>query len=206
MGLEFNPGLEKKMKESTGREKENRRQVSAEQNKKPLQQLNKLLAKANAEGLRAILTTDTVTELLENTLGVNVAPLILYQGPPCVYPFEISKYFTTKDVMQRDIRIEAPCNKAGAAKALLFARSWIAMGELDGEFRELLCAGKMTIGQIIRNRRSTIEYQNIGYKEVRSATLAEAFKTQGRVHLIRRFRMICHKKRPVILIHEFVPV
>jgi chorismate-pyruvate lyase len=180
--------------------------MRAEHNSKPLQQLGKLLAKVKAEQLRAILTTDTVTELLENTLGVNVAPFILYQGPPYVYPFEVSKYFTTKNVIQRDIRIEVPCNETGAIKTVLFARSWIAMDELDEEFRELLYAGKMTIGHIIRYRRSTIEYQNLGYKEVRSATLAAAFKTRGRVHLIRRSRMISHNKRPVILIHEFVPV
>lgn len=164
------------------------------------------MAKANAERLRAILTTDTVTELLENTLRVKVAPFILYQGPPYVYPFEVSKYFTTIDVMQRDIRIEVRCNKTGAIKTVLFARSWIAMDELDEEFRELLGAGKMTIGQIIRHKSSAIEYQNLGYKEVRSATLAAAFKAQGSVHLIRRSRMICHKKRTVILMHEFVPV
>ena len=180
--------------------------VPAEQNRKALQQLERLLSKANAERLRAILTTDTVTELLENTFKVNVAPFILYQGPPYVFPFEISKYFTTKDVMQRDIRIEVPCKISGAFKAALFARSWIAMDELDEDFRELLCAGKMTIGQIIRHKSSAIEYQNLGYKEVRSATLAAAFKDQGSVHLIRRSRMICHKKRPVILMHEFVPV
>jgi chorismate-pyruvate lyase len=194
------------MKESTGREKNKQRHVRAEQNKKTLRQLGKFLAKANAERLRAILTTDTVTEFLENSLGVNVAPFILYQGKPYVYPYEVSKYFTTKDVMQRDIRIEVPCNKAGAIETVLFARSWIAINELDEEFRELLCAGKMTIGQIIRDRRPTIEYQNIGYKEVRSATLAAAFKTQGNVRLIRRSRMICNEKRPVILIHEFIPV
>jgi chorismate-pyruvate lyase len=194
------------MKESTDREKEKQHQVPAEQNRKTLQQLGKLLAKTNAERLRDILITDTVTEFLENTLGVNVAPFILYQGQPYVYPFEVSKYFTTKDVMQRDIRIEAPCIKTGAIKTVLFARSWIAMDELDEELRELLFAGKMTIGHIIRHRRSTIEYQNLGYKEVRSATLAAVFKTHGSVHLIRRSRIICHKKRPVILIHEFVPV
>jgi len=165
-----------------------------------------LQAKANAEKLRAILTTDTVTELLENTLKVKVAPFILYQGKPYVYPFEVSKYFTTKDVMQRDISIKVPCNKTGAIKTVLFARSWIAMGELDEEFRALLRAGKMTIGQIIRQRRSTIAYKNLGYKEVRSAALAASFKAQGSVHLIQRARMICHKKRPVILIHEYVPV
>jgi len=180
--------------------------VPAEQNRKTLQQSGKLLAKVNDERLRAILTTDTVTGLLENTLGVNIAPFILYQGKPYVYSCEVSKYFTTKDVMQRDIRIEVPCNKAGAIKTVLFARSWIAMDELDEEFRELLCAGKMTIGQIIRKRRFSIEYQNLGYKEVRTATLAAALKIRGRVHLIQRSRMICHKKRPVILIHEFVPV
>jgi chorismate-pyruvate lyase len=192
------------MKESQGKEKTKRRQVPAEQ--KTLQRLGKLLAKVKAEQLRAILTTDTVTELLQNTLGFYVAPFILYQGKPYIYPCEVSKYFTTKDIMQRDMRIEVPCNKTGAITTVLFARSWIAMDELDEEFRELLCAGKMTIGQIIRQRHPTIEYQNLGYREVRSATLAAAFKTRGSVHLIRRFRMICHKNRPVILIHEFVPV
>ena len=198
--------LRKEMKESTGREKKKQPQVSAGQNRKTLLQLEKLLPKVNAERLRAILTTDTVTKLLENTLGVNLAPFILYQGPPCVYPFEISKYFKTKNVMQRDIRIEVPCNKTGAVDTLLFARSWIAMDELDEEFKELLRAGKMTIGQIIRQRHSSIEYQNLGYNGVRSATLAAAFKTSGSVHLIQRSRMICHKKRPIILIHEFVPI
>ena len=194
------------MKESAGRERAEQHYVPAGQARKTMQQLEKLLSKVNAERLRDILTTDTVTELLENTFGVKVVPFILYQGPPSVYPFEVSKYFTTKDVMQRDIRIEVPCKITGAIKTALFARSWIAMDELDEEFRELLCAGKMTIGQIIRQRYSTIEYQNLGYKEVRSATLAAAFKTRGSVHLIQRSRMICHKKRPIILIHEFVPI
>ncbi len=198
--------LRKKVKESPDSEKKKQRQVFAGQNGKTLQQSGKLLAKVNDERLRAVLTTDSVTELLENTFGVNLAPFILYQGKPYVYPFEVSKYFTTKDVMQRDIRIEVPCNNTSATKTVLFARSWIAMDELDEEFRELLRAGKMTIGQIIRKSRSAIEYQNLGYKEVSSATLDAAFKTQGSVHLIRRSRMICHKKRPVILIHEFVPV
>ena len=198
--------LRKEMKESTGREREKQRHVPAGQNGKPLQQLEGLLAKVNAERLREILTTDRVTELLENTLNVQVVPFILYQGPPNVYPFEVSKYFTTKDVMQRDIRIEVPCNETGAIKTVLFARSWIAMDEINQDFRELLYAGKMTIGQIIRQRHSAIEYQNIGYKEMRSAALAAVFKAQGRVHLIRRSRIICHKKRPVILIHEFVPI
>ena len=194
------------MKESTGKEKKKPVQVPAGQSRKTLQHLEKLLSKVKAERLRDILTTDTVTELLENTLGVNVAPLILYQGPPYVYPFEVSKYFTTKDVMQRDIRIEVPCNKAGATKTVLFARSWIAMGELDGEFSELLYQGKLTIGQIIRQRRFTIAYRNLGYKEIRSAALAASFKTLGSIHLIQRSRMICQNNRPVILIHEYVPV
>ena len=168
--------LKKEMKESTGREKEKRVQVPAGQSRKTLQHLEKLLSKVKAERLRDILTTDRVTELLENTLDVSVAPFILYQGAPDVYPFEVSKYFTTKDVMQRDIRLEVPCNKTGTIGTVLFARSWIAMDELDEEFRELLCAGKMTIGQIIRQRSSTIEYQNLGYKEVRSAALAAALK------------------------------
>ena len=195
------------MKESTGGEKKTQpHRVSGEQTRKTLHQLEKLLAKTKAERLRAILTTDTVTELLENTLGVNVAPLILYQGPPYVYPFEISKYFITKDVMQRDICIEVPCNEAGATRTVLFARSWIAMGELDGEFRELLHQGKLTIGHIIRQRRSTIAYKNLGYKEIRSAALAASFKTLRSIHLIKRSRMICQNNRPVILIHEYVPV
>ena len=199
-------GLRKEVKQSTGSEKVKQRQVPAEKKGKTLQQLEKLLAKAHAEQLKAILTTDTVTDFLENTLGVNVAPFILYQGKPYIYPLEVSKYLTARDVMQRDIRIEAPCNKTGASKTVLFARSWIAMDGLDEEFRELLCAGKMTIGQIIRKRCSTIEYKNIGYKEVRSAALAAAFKTHVSVHLIRRSRMICQKNRPLILIHEFIPV
>ena len=194
------------MKEPKGRDKENQRQVPAGQSRKTQQQLERLLSKVNAERLRTILTTDTVTEFLENMLGVNVAPFILYQGKPYVYPVEVSKYFATKDVMQRDIRIEVPCNKTGSIETVLFARSWIAMNELDEEFGELLCAGKMTIGQIIRHRHSNIEYHNIGYKEVRSATLDAAFRAQGSVHFIQRSRMICHKKRPVILIHEYVPV
>ncbi len=203
---EFICNERKKVKEATDREKERQRQVSAGQNRKALQQLGKLLANANAERLRDILTTDTVTEFLEHTLRVNVSPFILYQGRPFDYPFEVSKYFTTKDVMQRDIHIEVPCNETGAIKTVLFARSWIAMDEINQDFRELLYAGKMTIGQIIRQRHSTIEYQNIGYKEIRSAALAAVFKAQGRVHLIRRSRIICHKKRPVILIHEFLPI
>lgn len=194
------------MKESTDREKEKQRQVPAEHDRKTPQQLWKLLAKTNAERLRGILTTDTVTEFLENTLKVNVAPMVLYQGKPYVYPCEVQKYFATKDVMQRDIRLEVPCKITGAIKTVLFARSWIAMGELDEEFRELLCAGKMTIGQIIRQKHFTIEYQTLGYKEVRSATLAAAFKTSGNVHLIQRSRIICYNNRPVILIHEFIPV
>lgn len=198
--------MTKDVKESPDIKKTKQLQVPAEHNSRPLQQLEKLLAKVKAERRRAILTTDTVTELLENTLTVNVAPFILYQGKPYVYPCEVSKYFTAIDIMQRDIRIDVPCNKSGAVKTVLFARSWIAMDELDEEFRELLCAGKMTIGQIIRQRRSTIEYQNIGYKEVRSAKLGAAFKTQGSVHLIRRSRMMRHNTRPVIFIHEFVPV
>jgi len=193
------------MKEPKGRDKENQRQVPAGQSRKTQQQLERLLSKVNAERLRTILTTDTVTEFLENMLGVNVAPFILYQGKPYVYPVEVSKYFATKDVMQRDIRIEVPCNKTGSIETVLFAQSWVAMNELDEEFRELLCEGKMTIGQIIQKKRSSIEYRNIGYKEVRSATLAVAFKAQG-IHLIRRSRMICHNKRPVIFIHEFIPV
>lgn len=194
------------MKESTVIEKKKQRHVPAGQNRKALEQLESLLSKVDAERLRALLTTDTVTELLENTLGVNVAPLILYQGTPYVYPFEVSKYLTTKDVMQRDIRIEVPCNKAGASKTVLFARSWIAMDKLDEEFGDLLRAGRLTIGQIIRERRSNIEYQNLGYKEVRSETLAAAFKTNRSVRLIQRSRMICNNNRPVIVIHEFVPV
>src|SRR5574340_1114101 len=172
----------------------------AEQSERTLQQLGKLLAKADAERLRAILTTDTVTELLENTLGGNVALSVLYQGKPYVYPSEASRYFTTKEVMQRDIRIEVPRNGAGAVKTVLFARSWIAMDGLDEEFRELLRAGKMTIGQIIRQRHSAIGYQNLGYKEVRSTALTTAFNSEGSVHLIKRSRMIYHGSRPVILI------
>lgn len=181
-------------------------QVPAEHNSRPLQQLEKLLAKVKAERLRAILTTDTVTELLENTLAVNITPFILYQGKPYVYPCEVSKYFIATDIMQRDIRIDVPCNKIGAINTVLFARSWIALDELDEEFGKLIYSGKMTIGQIIRQRRSTIEYQNIEYKEVRSAKLDAVFKTRGSVHLIRRSRMLWHNKRPVMFIHEFVPV
>jgi chorismate-pyruvate lyase len=80
------------------------------------------------------------------------------------------------------------------------------MDALDKEFRELLCSGKMTIGQIIRKRRSCIDYRNLGYRKVGSATLATAFETLGRAHFIRRSRMMYHNKRPVIFIHEFLPL
>lgn len=166
----------------------------------------KLSAMVNDERLRAILTVDEVTELLEDSFGIGVTPLVLYQGEPYIYPREVSKYFTAESVVQRDIRIEVPCDEKGAVKTVLFARSWIAVAELDEEFRELLCAGKMTIGRIIRKRRLNVEYRNLGYKEVRSVRLAAAFGRLGTIRLIRRSRVICHNKRPVILIHEFIPV
>lgn len=166
----------------------------------------KLLARVNDERLRAILTTHRVTELLEETFGVPVKPSLLYQGEPQMYPREVSQYLGAKEILQRDIRIEVPCNETNTVTAILLARSWIAMDELDREFGELLRAGEMTIGQIIRKKRFAVEYQNLSYRKVRSARLAAAFGTEWSQGFIRRSRMICHEKRPIIIVHEFVPL
>lgn len=165
-----------------------------------------LLVKVTDERLKGILTTHTVTEFLENALGVAVTPSLLYQGEPFIYPKEVSRHLRTGTIVQRDIRIELPRDEIRAIATFFLARSWIALDDLDEEFRKLLRAGEMTIGQIIRQRRLAVEYQNLSYREVQSAGLAASFGVEGSHRYIRRSRMICHDKRPLIVIHEFAPL
>ncbi len=159
----------------------------------------------NDQLLKAVLSSDEVTVLLEDIFGVGIAPIVLYQGEPRIYPQEVSKYFSSKDILQRDIRIKAPCGERGADKTVLFARSWLAMNAFDKRFREFIHEKKMTLGHIIKKRRLAAEYRNIDLKEVRSKKLSAIFEARGTIRLIRRSRMILIEKNPVILIHEYMP-
>jgi len=197
--------LIKEMSKPAHREKDKQFPVTEAQSKKMLQQLRELSSTVGNKLFSAVLAADKVTDYLEKTLNVKVEPIILYQGKTRVRPPEVSLYLATADVMQRDMRIEVPCNKTGGGRTVLFARSWIDMNGLDEEFGKLLCEGKMTIGQIIRERNLTVEYRNLGYKKMRSAAPAGVFSEGGNIHLIRRSRMILYKKKPAIFMHEFVP-
>lgn len=181
-------------------------EILSEQKTESLLHAMKLLGKVNDERLRALLTADRVTDIIEDTFRVRAKPTVLYQGQPYIYPGEFSSFFITEDVIQRDIRIEVPCNQIGTDKTVLFARSWINLGKVDNTFKELLYGEEMTIGQIISAAALTVEYQNLGYKQVISEKLAAAFRTQGTVELVQRSRIICHEEEPIIFIHEFVPV
>lgn len=180
-------------------------QVRLEHIRKPLTSPSKLLLQVHDKRLRAILIVDGVTKLLEDTFKVSIEPCVLYQGEPYIYPMEISKYIRSKVIVQRDIRIEVPFSEFGAFETVLFARSWIAMDNVDETFRQLLSTKRKTIGQIIYDRGLAIEYRNLYYKKVKSWKIAAAFGTR-KTQFIQRSRLIFHDKRPTILLHEFVPV
>jgi chorismate-pyruvate lyase len=193
------------MPESMGRKEADKHELPAEQDRDTLQRSEEVLAGIHDERLRTGLTADKVTEHLENAFGVRIVPCVLYQGPPQMYPAEVSAYFASKKIVQRDIRIDVPCEETGTPKTVLFARSWISMDALDEKFREFLYGGKMTIGQIIRDMQFPVQYRNLGYKKVRSVELAGVFGTRETVRLIQRSRMIHRDNIPLMVIHEFVP-
>lgn len=159
---------------------------------------------------REILCTDYVTGAIEKGYGIQVRPAVLYQGYPYMFPPELTSVLHVKPfsegIVQRDITISVPQGKSDRGKVALFARSWIVKAALTPRTHAELDAGRMTIGQIVREHEQECEYRHLWYKERISDRLGSIFGAGGTVHVIQRGRVIVIRNRAAIFIEEFVPV
>lgn len=161
---------------------------------------------------RDILTSDYVTGAIESGYKTEVAPNVLYEGKPYMFPDELSTAMHVdqfgKDLIQRDITISVRSGSDRKLKVVLFARSWIRESMLSQEALEKLHEHRFTIGRIVREfeGEGRCAYRHLWYRERINEKLGTIFGSGGAIHIIQRARVILLEGKPAIFIEEFVPV
>jgi chorismate-pyruvate lyase len=174
-----------------------------------IESAHSLLRRIKDRDVYPILTTDTVTETIEQLFDSSAKPKVLYQGKPYMLPREASIHLKLGDdganVMQRDVIIPVDI-KDPESRVLLFARSWIRVDVMSAQSRAKLEEESDTIGKIVRDYESTkrCSYRNLWYREQISDKLGVVFGAVGAIQAIQRARLILLNGKPAILIHEFV--
>lgn len=170
-----------------------------------------LLRRIRDPDIARMLTTDTVTETIQEAFKSRANPKVLYQGPKYMLPRDAARYLKVtgdeKYLVQRDVVIPVDANDP-TSRVLLFARSWIRIDLMSEPTKAKLAERHETIGTIVRKYESArrCTYRNLWYREQISDKLGIAFGVRGPIHAIQRARLILLDEQATILIHEFVRV